>query len=813
MSSRLAVWLLLSLLCVACVQSRHSSPPSAWHDAVTLRQVSLDERAWAGSSVNVLGGVRQTLFTDGITQYAGYYDADATLVLAKRRLGDDVWQHQRTRFTGHVDDAHNHISLVVDGSGRLHVAWDHHNSPLRYAVAASPDSLDVSQVPMLGVNESSVTYPQFYRLPDGDVLFQYRDGGSGNGRLVLNRFDHLNGTWQRLHDNVLDGQGQRNAYWDMYVDRRGGLHLAWNWRESPDVATNHDLYYLHSGDGGQSWQTEAGKAVSLPVRADSLAPVVDIPQQHNLMNPPVVAADHFGRPYLASYWSAEADAVPAWQVWHFRDGGWNAYVVPPQHEHFRLQGHGTRRPPISRAALLVESSWHDSWFHLLYRDDAHGLLVASATELGAQEPQWQWTRLPAGELGGWEPSYDPQLWMRMGQWQALAQSVQQQDGVDQNAPRHAAPINLLIWSPNWERHQVMSPSPTRKVAPPGIELPSRASVVEYASKVAHWQWAHQPPGWNYHPRAWAMAPLYIGSLMYAEQSQDSGLENTVWARAAANLWQPHDRVYDADDYVVSQAYLRLYLRHPQPEMLAPTLARLDDILANPAGTSMDWGSPGARDRWTWSDALYMGPMTWLLAWHITGDERYLDFMTQEWWATSERLYRDTLGLYFRDESYLDLREQNGATIHWARGIGWSFAGLAQVLQWLPEDHPQRALFMQQYKEMAAAFVAAQQDDGLWRPGLLDPQTHTARETSGSAFAMFALATGVAEGWLVTEHEREAALRGWHALCESVTASGKLREVQPIGAAPYGFDPENSEPFASGAFLMAASALLQWALPE
>ena len=52
--------------------------------------------------------------------------------------------------------------------------------------------------------------------------------------------------------------------------------------------------------------------------------------------------------------------------------------------------------------------------------------------------------------------------------------------------------------------------------------------------------------------------------------------------------------------------------------------------------------------------------------------------------------------------------------------------------------------------------------------------------------------------------RPAVIKGWNALCTSVNLDGKLENVQPIGAAPHGFDPANSEPFATGAFLLAAS---------
>jgi unsaturated rhamnogalacturonyl hydrolase len=38
----------------------------------------------------------------------------------------------------------------------------------------------------------------------------------------------------------------------------------------------------------------------------------------------------------------------------------------------------------------------------------------------------------------------------------------------------------------------------------------------------------------------------------------------------------------------------------------------------------------------------------------------------------------------------------------------------------------------------------------------------------------------------------------------VNAEGKLTHVQPVGYTPVTFDPESSEPFGVGAFLLAGS---------
>ncbi|WP_418606433.1 BNR-4 repeat-containing protein [Georgenia sp. SUBG003] len=120
-------------------------------------------------------------------QFAAYYNPSGELVLARDRDAG-TWEYEWTPYRGNVVDAHNSISIAVDGDGYLHVAWSHHNSPLRYARSVAPGSLELGRErSMISPydQESVVTYPEFFRLPDGDLFFLYRDGASGNGNVVL----------------------------------------------------------------------------------------------------------------------------------------------------------------------------------------------------------------------------------------------------------------------------------------------------------------------------------------------------------------------------------------------------------------------------------------------------------------------------------------------------------------------------------------------------------------------------------------------------------------------------------------------------
>lgn len=798
----------------------------------TARLIPITDKAWAGSSVNVLAGVHQTLFTESTYQYTAFYNAEGYLTLGKRRLGEDRWQLHKTTYKGNVKDAHNHISLVVDGDNYLHVAWDHHNNALHYARGVAPGSLLLDEPDsMVGSQEQSVTYPQFFRLPDGDLLFQYRDGGSGNGQLVMNRYNTKNHRWQRIHNSLIDGQGKRSAYWDMAQDKQGHLHLAWIWRETPDVSSNHDIAYARSTDGGRSWTTLNGKPLKLPLNQANADYALKIPPKSNLMNPPVVAADNEGHPFIASYWSPKPKAKPRYHVIYATEGHWEQMEGPEADEYFSLNGNGTKHPPMSRPVLLVESSNKSGadkaadekatgedvdWVHLIYRNHLGQLVVASADKL--EQPTWKERLLIKDSLGAWEPTIDPVQWNRLGQVQMLVQPVEQLDGDDQGTSQTAtetkeppsSPLELLVWSSHWESLQAQ-PSASESPIPKNLSAPLRKkAITTLAIAAAEWQWQHLPEGKDYDRNAWTLAPFYLGNLALARKIPRTGLQTKVLEEAEHLDWQPDDLIYDADDHCVIQTYLNLYAIYRDPRMLEPSKARLDYILQHRPASTLDFGSPNSHDRWSWSDALFMGPMSWLLMYELTMERDYLDYMNTEWWATSERLYRAQPGLFFRDESWLDLREQNGKGIYWARGNGWAMAGLAQVLEHLPQTHADYDRYLLQYQQMAAAFLKSQQPDGLWRTGLLDPKAHRARETSGSSFITFALAWGLNKKLLDDKAYRPVVTKAWNSLVTSVTAEGKLENVQPIAAAPQGFDPHHSEPFGTGAFLLAASEVYELA---
>jgi hypothetical protein len=385
--------------------------------------------AWAANSVNTTVFRNDPITSHGDRQYAAYYNADGKVVIATRTIGQPDWRTTVTSLSGSVKDAHNVISIIADGEGFLHVAWDHHNHPLRYVRSVAPGSLELTgRMPMTGRNEDHVTYPQFFRLPDGNLIFFYRDGASGRGNLALNHYDAEAQKWTQVHGNLISGEEQRNAYPQACVDARGGIHLSWVWRETPDVATNHDLCYARSDDGGRTWKRSDGTAYKLPITAATAEIASPIPQRHELINQTSMCADSDGRPIIATYFRPQGQKVPQYFLVHHNGRAWETVQVTQRKTPFSLSGGGSKAIPISRPQVFAATARDGrTSVGMIFRDAERGSRVSITQCADLARPQWQVRDLTDFTVQFWEPSYDHVRWQRDGVLDLYVQNSGQGD--------------------------------------------------------------------------------------------------------------------------------------------------------------------------------------------------------------------------------------------------------------------------------------------------------------------------------------------------------------------------------------------------
>ena len=394
---------------------------------------------YSHTSVNTTVFRNSPLVTDGDMQYISYYDSEGYLVLGKRKLNETAWTLQRSQYKGNVADAHNVISMMVDGKGYLHVSFDHHGHPLNYCRSVAPGSLELGpKVAMTGTDEQDVTYPEFYKMPDGGLIFVYRSGASGRGNLIMNRYDLDTHKWERVQDILIDGEGKRNAYWQLYVDGKGTIHLSWVWRETWLVETNHDLCYASSPDGGKTWYKSTGEPYTLPIREDNAEYAWHIPQNSELINQTSMCTDADGHPYIVTYWREADSDVPQYRVvWN--DGKqWRMRPVMERKLAFSLKGGGTKMIPIARPRIVVDGN--KAYF--LFRDAERGSKVSMAYTGDLRKGEWKVKDLTGFSVEAWEPSLDTELWKQQKRLHLFVQTTYQGDG-EKTVDKAPTPVYVL----------------------------------------------------------------------------------------------------------------------------------------------------------------------------------------------------------------------------------------------------------------------------------------------------------------------------------------------------------------------------------
>jgi BNR repeat-containing family member len=322
----------------------------------------------AGLSIVSYGGYLngEAFQQDGVVtskgyQYTAFWNTAHHVVMARRALPSGAWaSFEFSDYTNTEGDAHNTISLgITEADGTLHVAFDHHGSPLHYrksqaGLLSDPanaawvaSSFDATASSLLaGVNVTDVTYPRFISEPGGDkTLFSARLGSSGSGDEYLWEYNASTHAWTSLGkylDGIIDNI---NAYLHGLAYEPGGtrLHAAWCWRDTPDASTNHGLLYLYSDDNGRTWRNNAGASVGTSGTAavhssSSGIEVWAIKQNRGLINQEHMIVDAAGRVHVLLSHMPDAQADDAtfdsartksqsFHYWRDTSGKWTRTAV------------------------------------------------------------------------------------------------------------------------------------------------------------------------------------------------------------------------------------------------------------------------------------------------------------------------------------------------------------------------------------------------------------------------------------------------------------------------------------------------------
>ncbi len=349
-------------------------------------------------------------------------------------------------------------------------------------------------------------------------------------------------------------------------------------------------------------------------------------------------------------------------------------------------------------------------------------------------------------------------------------------------------------------------------------IPAKQDILNIIDKAnTYWQNTHPNPGNPF----WDNAAYHTGNMeayfatkneKYREYSEKWAVQNQ-WMGARGNdrtKWKYNygetpDHVLFGDWQICFQTYIDLYNLSPDSIKIARAL----EVMEYEMSTSKN-------DYWWWVDGLYMVMPVMTKLYKLTGNQLYLDKLYEYYKYAESIMYDPETKLFYRDTKYIYPKHKsvNEKKDFWARGNGWLFAGLAKILQDLPQDYEHRQEFENQFKKMAKTLAKEQQKEGYWTRSLLDPAHAPGPETSGTAFFTYGYLWGINNGYLKNCQYKKVALKGWKYLSTfALQPDGKLGYVQPIGekAIPGQIVNANSTAnFGVGAFLLAASEMYRYA---
>ncbi|MBQ0987977.1 BNR repeat-containing protein [Streptomyces sp. F63] len=301
-----------------------------------ISDTRLDDRALYFVSyhglVNNNSFQKNGLLTHRGHQYAAWYTADRSAVIARRALGTTGWHTLRLDHRLTADDSHNVISMGVSAAdGRLHVLMDSHSGGLYYVMSEAGlmsepaarawrrDALGPVRTSLGGLRlTEQFTYPQFIAAPGGALQLSYRAGVSGNGRNGLAEYD--GGQWRALGEwsgstGTYTSEHGSSSTRSMYLhgidySADGTLHAFYTWREGNGAVlraggglANHDTGYVRSTDRGRTWRTADGTVVGTTGGGDRVAvgtpgTIADaLGPDHALMNQESQATDSRNLPH------------------------------------------------------------------------------------------------------------------------------------------------------------------------------------------------------------------------------------------------------------------------------------------------------------------------------------------------------------------------------------------------------------------------------------------------------------------------------------------------------------------------------------
>lgn len=178
-----------------------------------------------------------------------------------------------------------------------------------------------------------------------------------------------------------------------------------------------------------------------------------------------------------------------------------------------------------------------------------------------------------------------------------------------------------------------------------------------------------------------------------------------------------------------------------------------------------------REMTVWADDAYMGTSFLTRMGKFTGEQRYFDEAAKQLIQMDSYLWDESKGLYYHCY-YSDL-DRNGVA-RWGRANGWITISLADLIEAMPADHPQRDELIEMLEKQIVGASRWQNANGMWNQ-LLD-KNDSYDESSVTAMFVCGVAKAINNGWIDPAYG-SIARAGWKALKENeITPDGRFTNV-------------------------------------
>ena len=183
----------------------------------------------------------------------------------------------------------------------------------------------------------------------------------------------------------------------------------------------------------------------------------------------------------------------------------------------------------------------------------------------------------------------------------------------------------------------------------------------------------------------------------------------------------------------------------------------------------------------WLDDMFMAIPAIAYMGAYTNDSKYFDeaakqimLFKDKMWVKEKKLFR---------HGWVEAMNPHPA-FHWGRANGWAILTMCEVLDVLPENHPQRDAILDLLRQHIEGLVALQGKDGFWHQ-LLD-RNDSYEESSCTAIYTYCIAHAINQGWISALAYGPAVQLAWHAVEASIDAQGRFMNTC-VGTG-MGFDP-------------------------